>query len=291
MAGLRRRGCRFLLGILTLMLVSFPALHQMAQPILLCAVIAAVFVAGVIVVDAGGSHVRKAVCLASVQIGLTVFAVLQDGASFVYLLTVGFALVTATVLISYSLHCVVAYVLQAPYITSDQIYAGMCAYLMLGFAFGCIYYLTEILSPGCFSASTSKPGVSTPDLMYFSFVTLATLGYGDITPIANVSRALAELEALAGMLYIAVFMARLMSMAGGGSPTTIADDSHGAAVEPTGPERTAYVEHGRTTGLHRISSKPSVHCIMRPHTLARPSEAAATVGVTSEPPRSTATVQ
>ena len=51
--------------------------------------------------------------------------------------------------------------------------------------------------------------------MYFSFVTLATLGYGDITPVAKVSRALAELEALAGMLYIAVFMARLVSLAGG----------------------------------------------------------------------------
>jgi hypothetical protein len=93
----------------------------------------------------------------------------------------------------------------------------MCAYLMLGFAFGCIYYLVEMLSPGCcFSINVSKLSSDSPDLMYFSFVTLATLGYGDITPAAKVSRALAEVEALAGMLYIAVFMARLVSMVGSG---------------------------------------------------------------------------
>ena len=44
--------------------------------------------------------------------------------------------------------------------------------------------------------------------MYFSFVTLATLGYGDITPVAKAPRALVELEALAGTLYMAIFMAR-----------------------------------------------------------------------------------
>ena len=48
--------------------------------------------------------------------------------------------------------------------------------------------------------------------MYFSFVTLATLGYGDIIPRTNASRSLAVLEAFAGMLYIAVFMARLVSL-------------------------------------------------------------------------------
>jgi hypothetical protein len=55
----------------------------------------------------------------------------------------------------------------------------------------------------------SPPG---PDVL--QLCTLATLGYGDITPVAKVSRALAEVEALAGMLYIAIFMARLVSMAG-----------------------------------------------------------------------------
>ena len=54
--------------------------------------------------------------------------------------------------------------------------------------------------------------------MYFSFVTLATLGYGDITPVAKAPRVLAELEAIDGTLYMAIFMARLVSLAGSEMP-------------------------------------------------------------------------
>ena len=79
-------------------------------------------------------------------------------------------------MIVYCIYCVLRYVLQANDITRDQIYAGMCVYLMLGFAFGCIYYLLEILMPGCFSVNVAKLAGDPPDLMYFSFVTLATLG-------------------------------------------------------------------------------------------------------------------
>jgi hypothetical protein len=216
MAGRKHGGCRFLLGILALLLVLFPALEEMARPILLIAVVASVFVAGVFVVRSGRFRVRIAISLAVIQIVLTGLAVAQTVNSPSYLFTIALALATTTVLIGYCIYCVARYVLQANYITRDQIYAGMCAYLMLGFAFGCIYYLVEMLSPGCFSVNASKLSSDSPDLMYFSFVTLATLGYGDITPVAKISRALAEVEALVGMLYIAVFMARLVSMAGSG---------------------------------------------------------------------------
>jgi hypothetical protein len=216
MAGRKHGGCRVLLGILTLLLVLFPALEEMARPILLIAVVASVFVIGVVVVDSGRLSVRTAISLAVIQIVLTGLAVAQTVNSSSYLFTVALALATTTALIGYCIYCVGRYVLQANYITRDQIYAGMCAYLMLGFAFGCIYYQLEMLSPGCFSVNVSKLSSDSPDLMYFSFVTLATLGYGDITPVAKISRALAEVEALVGMLYIAVFMARLVSMAGGG---------------------------------------------------------------------------
>jgi hypothetical protein len=84
-------------------------------------------------------------------------------------------------------------------------------YLMLGFAFGVLFYMINILDPKSFAAA-NEPAGGTPDLMYFSFVTLATLGYGDITPRTNGVRSLAVIEALVGMLYIAIFMARLVSM-------------------------------------------------------------------------------
>ena len=82
MAGRKHGGCRFLLGILTLLLVFFPALEEMARPILLIAVIATVFVAGVIVVDSGRSSVRIAISLAVIQI-----LVRQDACLYVFTAT------------------------------------------------------------------------------------------------------------------------------------------------------------------------------------------------------------
>lgn len=207
------RGCRFLLASLILLLVLVPLLEDRARPILLIAIVAGIFLAGVIGVDPGSRRVRTAAVLAVIQILLVCVAASRDEHSYVYPITVDCVLATTGFLIVYCIYCVLRYVLQSDHITRDQIYAGICVYLMLGFAFGCIYYLLNILNPEAFAVNNLKlAGTGPPDLMYFSFVTLATLGYGDITPVARTARALAELEALAGMLYIAIFMARLVSL-------------------------------------------------------------------------------
>lgn len=227
------RGCRFLLAILLLLLVLFPVLEDMTKPILLIAVIAGVFVAGVVVVHPGRARVRNAIALAVVQIGLTGLAVSLTENTFAYRCAVSLALATTSILIGYCIYCVLRYVLQANYITRDQIYAGISVYLMLGFAFGCIYYLMGMLDPNCFAVNTARLDASgEPDLMYFSFVTLATLGYGDITPVARSSRALSQLEALAGTLYMAVFMARLVSMAEVGPGAAVAENNVLPARKP-----------------------------------------------------------
>jgi hypothetical protein len=239
------RGCRYLLAGLILLLVLFPLLEEMARPILLVAVVGTVFVVGVIVVHSGRAQVRNAITLAILQIGLTAVAVALKPESPGYICAVTTAFATASVLIGYCIYCVLRYVLQASHITRDQIYAGICVYLMLGFAFGCIYYLTRILDPGCFAVNVSRMDKSRdPDLMYFSFVTLATLGYGDITPVARAARVLAELEALAGMLYMAIFMARLVSLASGDFSAGSAvgngiSDRDSAATDALVPEKAA----------------------------------------------------
>jgi hypothetical protein len=207
------RNCRSFLVILISLLMLFPVLQEMARPILLISAVASVFVAGVIVVDSGRRRVRNAATLGLVQIVLTGVAVAVPGNSFLYLCAVSVGLAVTVILIAYCIFCVLRYVLQAFAITHDQIYGGICVYLLLGFAFGCIYYLVNTLAPGCFAVNNvSVAGTRAPDLMYFSFVTLATLGYGDVTAVGKAARALAQVEALAGMLYIAVFMARLVTM-------------------------------------------------------------------------------
>ena len=205
--------CPYLLGGLTALLASFPFLEDVAGPLILIIPVATIFVACVAVVDSGGYRLtRRAVVIAAVQIFFTVLSLLLRTARTRYLISVTLGLAASVALILFATYCVLGYVLRARAITRDQIYAGICMYLMLGFAFGAIYYLMNILDPNSFSMSKPLPGRDTPDLMYFSFVTLATLGYGDITPNSNAARSLAVVEALAGMLYIAIFMARLVSM-------------------------------------------------------------------------------
>lgn len=163
-------------------------------------------------VDSEPIRIRRAIVLAGTQVGLTGVSLTIRGNP-AYSITVAFGLASLCVLIIYSTYCVLRYVLKAPTITRDQIYAGICMYVMLGFAFAAIFYLVNILDPKSFSVnSTLLTKNETPDLMYFSFVTLATLGYGDITPRSHAARSLSMVEALIGMLYIAVFMARLVSL-------------------------------------------------------------------------------
>jgi ion channel len=114
-------------------------------------------------------------------------------------------------------------VLQGETVDADTIRGAICAYLFVGVSWAGTYGFVENLRPG----SLATPGAGgipighRPEMyIYFSFVTLATLGYGDIVPATALTRALAWLEAVFGQFYIAVLVARLVSMqrhpAGGG---------------------------------------------------------------------------
>jgi hypothetical protein len=199
---------------LVALLVAFPFLEDLARPrpLLLIVPLAAVFVAGVLVADAGSRAVRGALTLAAIQVALSGLTLVQEKAATDWM-AVALALAATMVLILFSTYCLLGYVLRARTITHDQIYAGVCMYVMLGFAFGTLFYLINMLDPKSFAANVELLARGDkPDLLYFSFVTLATLGYGDITPRTNIARSLAIVESLAGMLYIAIFMARLVSM-------------------------------------------------------------------------------
>jgi hypothetical protein len=93
--------------------------------------------------------------------------------------------------------------------------AGISVYLILGLLWGLAYTLVAQLIPNAFSFS-ARAGTSATmtgfTSMYFSFITLATLGYGDVIPVADVARMLAMLEAMTGTLFVAILIARLVSL-------------------------------------------------------------------------------
>jgi len=93
----------------------------------------------------------------------------------------------------------------------DRVFGAVVLYLLLGLIWAVAYQLVDLVSPGAF-AGHSEAAVGLADWAYFSFVTLTTVGYGDITPVALGARSLAMLEALVGQLYPAVIIARLVSL-------------------------------------------------------------------------------
>lgn len=106
-------------------------------------------------------------------------------------------------------------------ISIDMVFGASCIYLFLGISFATLYSLIEILIPGSFSSgiagsmadsSFSYYQSLSEDLIYYSFVTLTTLGYGDITPISAPAKFLSILEAVFGQLYLAIAIARSVGM-------------------------------------------------------------------------------
>ncbi len=100
----------------------------------------------------------------------------------------------------------------------DRIVAGISGYLILGLMWANIYSLHEIVAPGGFIDSSGNPvDGSGGGFLYFSLITLSTTGYGDLLATAPTTRLLASLEALAGTLYLAVFISTLIGRSGAGN--------------------------------------------------------------------------
>jgi hypothetical protein len=97
-------------------------------------------------------------------------------------------------------------------ITFHRIQGAVAAYLLLGIIWAHAYSLVSLLGPGAFSGPVG-PADGPGAFIYFSFVTLTTVGYGDVLPVHPVARSLAILEAVTGPLYLAILIARLVSLA------------------------------------------------------------------------------
>ena len=111
-----------------------------------------------------------------------------------------------------SIALAVRHLFQEGPITLNRLMGGICIYILLGMCWSSIYMYLIWWQPDAFAGAV----LDTPDnpvfwdMIYFSFVTLTTLGYGDITPAEPVARALAYTEAVVGQLYIAILIGTLV---------------------------------------------------------------------------------
>lgn len=105
---------------------------------------------------------------------------------------------------------VLAKVLRPGMITSHRIQGAVAAYLLLALGWAGAYEWVALTHPAAFAGGVGD--VEGPQWIYYSLVTLTTMGYGDITPVHPVARSLAAAEALTGQLYLAILISRLVAL-------------------------------------------------------------------------------
>ena len=107
--------------------------------------------------------------------------------------------------------CLSSQIIGDPEISLNRLIGAVSLYLMLGVAWAIAYLFVEMHHPGSFSGLTLQPDEGWSSAwLYFSFVTMTTLGYGDIVPVSATARTLAYLQAIFGLFYIAILVASLV---------------------------------------------------------------------------------
>jgi len=107
------------------------------------------------------------------------------------------------------------FILRAPRVDLEVVCAGISGYLLLGIVWVLAYGIVWVHNPAAFAFTVPSPSGNEMQgftAMYFSYVTLCTVGYGDIVPVTPAARMLAAVEAMTGTFYMAIMIARLVSL-------------------------------------------------------------------------------
>jgi hypothetical protein len=106
----------------------------------------------------------------------------------------------------------VLYLARAQSADTSTVLASVCGYIMVGLSFAIVYEILESRYPGAFVLVSPENYAQTGELLYFSFVTQTTLGFGEITPVMPLARSLTIAQAVFGQFYVAIIVARLIGL-------------------------------------------------------------------------------
>lgn len=213
-----------LLGLLVILYLSLPVIQVLfpgsqhnAARVAIAVLFAALLLAVILAISKSPIVTRIALCLAVPYLLLDVGMIFND--SFVmellqHLVNIVFLGFTSLVILGY--------VFSAQRITFNTISASLCVYFLMGLLWAVVFSLLTVINPESFNIGFESSASQIPTMrfgsgnsiypLYFSLVTLTTLGYGDITPATSTARTLASFEAVMGQLYLAVLVARLVGL-------------------------------------------------------------------------------
>ena len=113
---------------------------------------------------------------------------------------------------TYVIATVLRRVVTAKVVDAEVIFAAVSVYLLIAITWAVSYDLLDLVAPGSFGGAAEGKAASFNGFLYFSLTTLTTLGYGDITPVSSLARIWSTLEAVTGVFYLAILVARLVSL-------------------------------------------------------------------------------
>ena len=198
---------RFLLGSMVLMLVLRPFLEGYARVGLLTDIFfCLILLSGAYAFSQQGKAFFVALVIAFPALLLEVTSHFLLSEPIETIKRIAYALFFAYILV-----IILSHIFREKKVTEDLITGAVCAYFLLGMVWSFVFYFLEMARAGSFSFGTTIQQ-DAGSFMYYSFITLATVGYGDIVPLTSPARSLAALEAVTGQLYLAVTIARLVGV-------------------------------------------------------------------------------
>jgi hypothetical protein len=202
--------CTYLLLALIALILLFPyARTDISGRIGLATLFSLVLVSGAYAIGRSPRTLIVGMSLAVVGVALQWTSLLTDIVAFARL-----AGLVYVIFLLVTIGEVLRYLLKKGPVTADKLHGALAGYIMLAFLWTFIYVFIENFTPGSFNftGSTSHDPHAFYHLLYFSFTTLTTVGYGDITPATDQARSFVMIEQFAGVFFVGVLIARLAGL-------------------------------------------------------------------------------
>ncbi len=197
-----------LLCLILGLIVLVPIVRRfVAMRIFIDMFLTAIFISMVSTVSSKKGHVIVGLLLAIVMVALLWLQYLYPAKWIAAICMITGILFTAVVITS-----VLEFMFKSVEVNREIIYAAILVYLLAALMWAFAYTLLELIDPASFSIDAGRLEGYVLFFQYYSFVTITTLGYGDIAPVTEVAKAFSVLEAVVGQLYLVVVVAWLVGM-------------------------------------------------------------------------------
>jgi len=200
----------YLLVALLVMLLGVPLAHDLSLasgPLIKALMFSLLLIIGIWSLKGGGRYYTAGMTFVVAGVMLNILALNSDSSVLYYS---SFAALVGFLLIAIAF--TVRQVVFGTEITINRLVGAVCVYLLFGTIWAVTYSLVDAVSPGSLAGIVPQAGGGwNSEWLYFSFVTMTTLGYGDILPVSATASALAYLQAVFGQFYVAILVAGLVS--------------------------------------------------------------------------------